>query len=597
MKKMFSNINYVINLVWKKSHTYIFLKIFSVILSCVRLYINSIYLKVIIDSISNRSIDNTFITLTIIQFVSLIMSILNNILINRIMERLEYKIRNDLSIDFVNKTSNLDLRCYEDFSFYDSYSKALRIADYKAINILNLIVSLIDSVISILLLASMIAYLDLILIVFMIALMISNVIDTFLSNEASMKLYEAQETINRQLEYLKRVAHHRQYAKELRVYSMFPFIKAKISSSFLEKFAMFKKTNKNYWNIKLVFSLINNLILTLSILFYLVYQTYNGKFSIGEFTMLFTVVFSCSSYAADIFNVFSNISFENKYYLNNLRRIIDYEPVVETKGGKPINKDELHDIEFKNVYFKYENCDEYVIKNLSFKINKGEKIAIVGKNGSGKSTIIKLVLRLYDVDNGEILIDGLNIKEYDVVQLRNCFSTLLQDFNKYSFSINENISLSMTFNQELVNNSLKKVKMYEKVQSLKQKGDTYITKEFNENGVDLSGGEYQKICLARVFNHNSSFLLLDEVNSALDPYADVELVKQLMSSNYDKSILMISHRICSIAIFDRIIVLDSGRIVEQGSHEELINNKNLYYDIYSKQMALFEIQNEIQNYT
>lgn len=412
-----------------------------------------------------------------------------------------------------------------------------------------------------------------------------------------MKLYESQETLNRQLEYLKRVANHRQYAKELRVYNMFPFIISKINSSFVEKFKMFKITNRKYWNIKLIFSFINNCILTISILVYLVYQTYNNKFSIGEFTMLFTVVFSCSQYAANIFNVFSNLNFENKYYLNNLRKIINYTPVIENQNGIFIDKEKLHEIEFVNVSFRYPNCEEYVLKNLSFKINKGKKVAIVGRNGSGKSTIMKLILRLYDVNEGMILIDNVNIKEYDIKQLRNCFSVLLQDFNKYSFSINENIALSSNIKTDKINESLKKVNMYDKVMSLKQKGDTYITKEFDENGVDFSGGEYQRICLARVFNHNSSFLLLDEVNSALDPYADVELTKKLLDTNYDKSILMISHRICSIVEFDKIMVLDCGTIVEEGNHETLFNNHNLYFEIYNKQMSLFEIQKNIKEYT
>lgn len=173
------NTIYMINLIWKKSHLYVFLKLFNVVLSCFRLYISSIYLKVIIDSISSKSIDDTLIILTIVQGISLIISILNNIFIHRFLERLEYKIKNELSIDFVNKTSSLDLKCYEDFSFYDSYSKALRIADSKAISVLNLIISLLDSIFSIILLASMIAYLDLILVLFMIALIVSNIIDTF----------------------------------------------------------------------------------------------------------------------------------------------------------------------------------------------------------------------------------------------------------------------------------------------------------------------------------------------------------------------------------------------------------------------------------
>ena len=596
IKKAISDSFYMLSIINKKNKWFIPLKILVIIINCLRLLINTIYIKFIIDAMVSKTIDDVFILVTIIQISFFILSLLINLLEKRVLERMQFKIQNELQNDFIKQATKHDLQCYENYDFYNSFTKAMRVADNKAISILNNITSLISSIFSIILLGTVIGSLDYVLIFFIVIMIVTSSVDTILSNNISMELYDASEIINRQAEYLKRVAHHHDFAKEVRAYNLFDFLRKKLNTAFNEKFKMFKITNKKYWNVKLIFSIINSLIISTALLFYLVYMTMNGYFTIGEFTMLFGAVFTLAGYMANIINVFSNLNFESKYYISNLRKILDYKPKIENSGKIPIDSKKEHTIEFKNVSFSYPNSNNKAINNVSFKINVNEKVAIVGRNGSGKSTIIKLLLRLYDVDSGEILLDNINIKEYNVYDLRACFSAVFQDYKIYAFTIAENIMLDDNIDYSLVDESLKYVDLYNNIQSFKFHSKTYITKEFDENGVNFSGGELQKIAIARIYVNNCSTMILDEANSSLDPIADYEMTTKLIDQMNDKTVIFVSHRLNSIIDVDNILVLKDGRLVESGKHEELLMNKSLYYEMFSRQKNAMESYEKLKAY-
>ncbi len=596
VKKAISDSIYMLSLIHKKNKWFIPLKILIIIIDCLKLLINTLYIKFIVDAMISKTIDDVFIIVTIIQISFFILSLLINLLEKRVLERMQFKIQNELQNDFIKQATKHDLQCYEDYDFYNSFTKAMRVADNKAISILNNITSLISSVFSIILLGSVIGVLDYVLMFFIVIMIISSSIDTILSNHVSMELYDASEIINRQAEYLKRVAHHHDFAKEVRAYNLFDFLRKKLNVAFNEKFKMFKITNKKYWNIKLIFSIINSLIISTTLLLYLAYMTMNGHFTIGEFTMLFGAVFTLAGYMANIINVFSNLNFESKYYISNLRKILDYQPKIENSGTLSIDSTKQHTIEFKNVSFTYPNSNNKAINNVSFKINVNEKVAIVGRNGSGKSTIIKLLLRLYDVDSGEILLDNINIKEYNVYDLRACFSTIFQDYKIYAFTIAENIMLNENINSSLIDESLKYVDLYDKIQSCKFQANTYVTKEFDENGVNFSGGELQKIAIARAYVNNCSTMILDEANSALDPIADYEMTTKMINQMNDKMVIFVSHRLNSIVNVEKILVFKDGVLVESGKHEELLKNKSLYYEMYSRQKNAMESYEMLKAY-
>ena len=254
-----------------------------------------------------------------------------------------------------------------------------------------------------------------------------------------------------------------------------------------------------------------------------------------------------------------------------------------------------HYICFNNVYFKYPKHDEWVLDNVSFKINPGEKIAIVGKNGAGKSTIIKLLLRLYDVTDGEILIDGINIKNINVIDLRKIFSVIFQDFNIYSFTIAENIMMNLydDTKKKEIDNALQLFDLKEYFNKYGDPKDIYLNREFDENGIVLSGGLMQQLAIARAIYSDGTIALFDEPNSSLDPIAEYNLNKTIISNINSKSAIFVTHRLSTAVMADKIFLLDKGKIVEVGSHTELLSKKGLYYEMFEKQNTIYRILKEL----
>ena len=250
-------------------------------------------------------------------------------------------------------------------------------------------------------------------------------------------------------------------------------------------------------------------------------------------------------------------------------------------------------MEFRNVCFSYK--DEETIKDLSFKISKDEAIALVGHNGAGKTTIIKLLLRLYDPTSGEILLNGTDIREYELRAYRELFATTFQDFKIFGMTVRENVMMGrhVENEEEVVKSSLRKTGILDKIETLPKGIDTMMTKEFDEDGAVLSGGQHQKLATARTFAKPSPVKIFDEPSSALDPIAEYELFKNIMKEGKDHTMLFISHRLSSVKNCDRVLLLEGGRLIEEGTHRELIALKGSYYEMYKRQaMNYLAIENE-----
>lgn len=274
--------------------------------------------------------------------------------------------------------------------------------------------------------------------------------------------------------------------------------------------------------------------------------------------------------------------------LNDVKKFLDFKPTLEVSGDKIVSK--CPEIEFKNVSFKYPGNDEYVLKNCSFKIHSGETVGLVGLNGSGKSTIVKLLLRFYDPLEGQILFDGIDAKEYDIIELRKIFGVLFQDYSCYALSARENIAMSnidQVNDDEAILAACKKSRANEFIDTWQYGIDEPMTQEFDYNGKNLSGGQWQRLALARAFFRNCEVMLLDEPSAALDALAEHEIFTSFSKLANNKSAILISHRLSSISIADRIVVLDSGCIVEQGSHSELIKSNGIYAHLFNLQATKY----------
>lgn len=259
-------------------------------------------------------------------------------------------------------------------------------------------------------------------------------------------------------------------------------------------------------------------------------------------------------------------------------------------GTIPVEKrdDNEYEIEFRNVSFKYPGTNEYVLKNISIKLRIGQRLAIVGMNGSGKTTFIKLLCRLYDPDEGQILLNGIDIRKYDYDEYLGLFSIVFQDFNLFSFSLGQNVAAAVDFDEARVKKALEEVGFRERLDNMPLDLATPLYKDFDEEGVEISGGEAQKIALARALYKDAPIIILDEPTAALDPIAEFEIYSRFNEIVGNKTTVYISHRLSSCRFCDEIAVFHEGRIVQKGTHEELLRDKEgKYYELWHAQAQYY----------
>lgn len=255
-------------------------------------------------------------------------------------------------------------------------------------------------------------------------------------------------------------------------------------------------------------------------------------------------------------------------------------------GTAQLNADKF-EIEFKNVSFRYPSANTYTLQNINFKINNGERLAVVGKNGSGKTTLIKLMCRLYDVTDGEILINGINIKEYSKESIIKLYSVVFQDFRIFSVSLKDNVCAGAECDTDRLYECLDNSNVLPKVMQMPRKENTYLYKDIDENGVEISGGEAQKLALARALYKDSPVVILDEPTAALDPVAENEIYNRFNSFIDNKTAIYISHRLSSCVFCNRIAVFDKSKLVEIGTHQELLSLNGKYSELWNAQAQYY----------
>ncbi len=264
-------------------------------------------------------------------------------------------------------------------------------------------------------------------------------------------------------------------------------------------------------------------------------------------------------------------------------------PNVMYQGSLTTEKrnDNNYEIEFKNVSFKYPDTDNYVLENISFKFAIGKRLAVVGENGSGKTTFIKLLCRLYEPTQGEILLNGIDIKKYNYSDYLNVFSVVFQDFKLLSYSLAQNVAASVNYDEERVKNCLEQAGFNERLDKMKDGINTPLYKDLSDKGIEISGGESQKIAIARAIYKNSPFVILDEPTAALDPIAEAEVYSKFNEIMQGKTAICISHRLSSCKFCDEIVVFDSGKVVQKGTHEQLLNTEGKYKALWFAQAQYY----------
>lgn len=314
----------------------------------------------------------------------------------------------------------------------------------------------------------------------------------------------------------------------------------------------------------------------------------SGAISIGCIVQYAGSINQFMSGSTEVLSSFNNIRNNNQY----LQLYIDFMNIEgeKYKGSLPVEKrnDDEYEIEFRNVSFKYPGTDVYVLKNVSIKLNIGERLAVVGMNGSGKTTFIKLLCRLYDPNEGEVLLNGIDIKKYDYEEYMNLFSIVFQDFKLFSFPLGENVAASVDYDDKKVESFLEKSGLKERLKDMPKGVQTPLYKDFDEDGVEISGGEAQKMALARALYRDAPIIILDEPTAALDPIAEFEIYSKFNEIVGTKTAFYISHRLSSCRFCDEIAVFHEGMIIQKGNHDELLQDEDgKYYELWHSQAQYY----------
>ena len=309
--------------------------------------------------------------------------------------------------------------------------------------------------------------------------------------------------------------------------------------------------------------------------------------AVSDFSVIVTAVSNLKDILNNLSDAITKVRKEAEYF-GNLREFMEYQSKV-VGGAKSASA--FESLEFKDVHFTYPGAKKPSLKGLSFKIEKGETIAVVGKNGAGKTTFVKLLLRFYDPDSGVILYNGTDIREYDISSLRERLATVFQDYKVFALTVNENVLCRETENindLNVVDSALKAAGIYDRIMNLPEQKETVFTREFDEKGTGLSGGEQQKLCAARMFAKQFDLALLDEPSSALDPIAEYKMYESLIKATADKTVIYISHRLSSAVLSDKIYVFNDGKVSECGTHDQLMADGKGYCEMFTLQASSYK---------
>lgn len=505
-----------------------------------------------------------------------------------------YKLLNPMhKLDFIRlihksffvKASDIDLSCYDTPEFYNDFIYSMNNCDKSIVNTIDQLADLIRALVASASVFAVIFSVDWLVAVVIFTFSLIDMVIRLIQNGLYYKYDLELNELWRKSWYIERFFSLADYAKEIRL--------TDIDKRLLIEYEETMRIQRNAdAKMRIKVGALNLLATALSftlISFILIYMAYHLMVTkdvyIGGFSVSITAAWRLKWLLYDIQKKFVQMS-KDSLYADKVRKFLESQPKIKDGALELSHFDSL---EFKNVSFAYKDND-YVLGNVSFKVNKGERIAFVGYNGAGKTTTTKLIMRLYDVTNGEILINGINIKEYTLKSLRGTMGAVFQDYKVFAATIAENVlgDLYTPDKEETVLNALEDSTFGQRLAGLENGISTELTREFFDDGINLSGGENQKIAIARVFAQGGELVIMDEPSSALDPIAEYNLNLGIDKNARDKAVVFITHRLSTTRHVNRIYMFEKGKIIETGSHNELIALNGKYAHMFNLQAQKYK---------
>lgn len=499
-----------------------------------------------------------------------------------ITPRFDEQINKRLKREILGKAAECDLECYENPAFYEKYTCAMIEGSGRCEAIFGSVIGFIRDVIEFFGAGWIIILADPLMIVFVII----PIIFSFLKaggQKAGFKLHNEKMKVERRKNYPVRIFYQGAYAKELRTTDIAKPIIARYKEAISDSIEIYHKYGTKLVLYYAFVDIVDMFLGEYGVYIYIAWRVLVSKtMPLGD---CFVSVIAINTVLGSVYSLLdSSMNFyEHALHVENMRFLLDYKPKIAENKDAP--NAHAGDIVLNHVSFSYFGSVEKAIDDVSFTIHKGEKIAIVGQNGAGKTTLTKLLLRLYDPTAGSISVNGTDIRDVNLTSYRDLFATVLQDYRHFSMSVKNNILLrrEQPGDDALVADALQKSTADSFVDAFPQGANSVLGREFDDNGEVLSGGQAQMISIAHVHAKGSPIVILDEPSSALDPIAEQKMYENMMASAVGKTVVFISHRMSACVLADRIVVLDHGRIIECGSHAELMKKNGRYSELFRMQ--------------
>ena len=547
--------------------------------------INVMFLETALSMIENNgSFQDFAIRMGIIVLGKLLVDLLGYIDVYTVRIKFEIKCESYINFLIFKKAQEVELGCYENPEFFDKYNRATWVVDQGGFKrIIEGSAWTLGSVVSLVFLVTYLVSIDPWLLLFILCPVI---VMWFRVRKNNVELEKEKEMtpFEREKDYVRRTILLKDFAKEIKTTNIFVVLEKRFRSAIEKNINVIKKYG---WKIALLECISDYFAEIIPVTGGFVYGCYRllvaQNIPISQFSVLVSAITTCRNKTNQLARYFA-MQQKHCLWVQNLREFLEYEPKIQ--GGEIIPED-FQSLEFKNVSFRYKEDSDYILKDVSFKIEKGQTIAVVGHNGAGKTTLSKLLMRLYDVTDGEILYNGINIKEYDLLKYREKFACVFQDYRVFAMTVAENVLTEEVNdeNRKIAVNALEMAGVYEKIGRLPNKEDSILTKEFDKEGILLSGGETQKVTISRLFARDFDIAVLDEPSSALDPVAESKMYDALIEGTKGKTVIYISHRLSSATRSDNILVFNKGILAEQGNHDLLMQNNGYYQEMFTLQAS------------
>jgi ATP-binding cassette subfamily B protein len=526
--------------------------------------------------------------LVIIEFLLAVLTDGLNRMISLMDNLLGDLFANYTSMRIMRHAATLDLEQFEDSVFYDKLERARQQTVGRTV-LLSQVMSQIQDFISIAFLLTGLLTLNPWLILLLLIAIIPSFMGESYFNSQNYALTRSQTPERRELDYVRYLGASDETAKEVKIFGLSDFIINRFKTLSDKFYADNSKlaVRRSAWGT--FFSVLGSAGYYAAYGF-IIYQTVTGKSSVGTLTFLAGSFRQLSSLMENSLNRFTSVS-QGAIYLNDFHEFFEIKPKIKVAlSPLPFPNPIKQGFTFEDVGFKYHNAESWANRHLNFTLHPGEKIALVGENGAGKTTLVKLLARLYDPTEGRILLDGADLRNYDIAGLRLNLGIIFQDYIRYQMSFSQNIAVGNI--DELANTELIRKAAHESLADalaakLPLGYEQWLGRRFNE-GVELSGGEWQKVALARAYMKDAQVLILDEPTAALDARAEYEVFQRFSSLTQGKSAVLISHRFSTARLADRIIVLEKGKILEAGTHQELMADNGRYAELFSLQAAGYQ---------